>query len=212
MNTNVRSYTDQQIIDRVEQLVSFQGWQRGKFDIWIRSNEDEFDKFDDKVYSFEVKNTGEKPIFAMVCSGTSHAGSKGLKEYDTKYGNTRCAVLASDVIIYNSHYYGKHKEQYYAYRQGKPFPYFEDTNKDKKVDETGKLVLNKSIGANCHAAGESSTQIGGWSIACLVRNVKTQFVKWMDWMDKSEHLTVCILREWDPDANIPPVDPLTRHL
>jgi len=212
MQTNVRSYTDEQIIDRVEQLVSFQGWQKGKYDIWVRSNEDAFDKFDDKVYSFEVKNTGEKPIFAMVCSGTSHAGRKGLEEYDTKYGLDRCAVLASDCIVYKSHYYGKHKNQYWAYRQGKPFPYFEDTNKDKKVDETGRLVLNRVIYANCHRAGDASVNVGGWSIACLVRNIKKQYKKWMAWMNKEEFLHVCILREWDPALNIPPVDPLTRNL
>jgi hypothetical protein len=212
MKTNVRSYTDDQIIERVEQLVSFQGWSAGKYDIWVRSNEDQFDAFDDKVYSFEVENTGEKPKFAMVCSGTSHAGSKGLKQFDTKYGNTRCAVLASDLIVYDSHYYGKHQNKYWAYRQGKPFPYFEDTNKDEKIDETGKLVLNKIIYANNHRAGQSSTQIGGWSIACLVRNIRSQYDKWMRWMNKTEFLTVCILREWDPNENIPPVDPLTRNL
>ena len=145
MKTNVRSYTDDQIINRVEQLISFQGWSAGKYDIWVRSNEVEFDA-------------------------------------------------------------------YWAYRQGEPFPYFEDTNKDEKIDETGKLVLNKLIYANNHRAGQSSTQIGGWSIACLVRNVRSQYDKWMRWMNKTEKLTVCILREWDPNANIPPVDPLNRNL
>lgn len=210
MKTNVREYTDEQIISRVEQLASFRGWAAGKYDIWVRSNEDEFDAFDDKVYSFEVEATGDKPKFAMVCSGTTHAGHRGLKEYDSRYGNSRCAVLASDYMVYDSHFYGLHKQKYPAYRQGKPFPYFEDTNKDEKVDETGKLVVDRVIYANIHAAGTASTKIGGWSIACLVRNVKKQYDKWMKWMNKAENLHVCILREWDPDANIPPVDPLSR--
>lgn len=206
METNVRSYTDDQIIARVEALPTFRGWQRGKYDIWIRSNEDEFNKFDDKVYSFLVHNTGEKPEFFMVQSGTTNAGAQGLLNFE-KYGLKRCAVLASDCIVYDSHYYGLHKGKYPAYRQGKPFPYYEDTNKDMKADETGKLVVDKVIGANCHAAGEASTEVGGWSIACLVRNIKKKYLAWMEWMNKDKFLTVCILKEWDPDNWTDPIGP-----
>lgn len=195
MKTNVKAYKDSEIIARVEQLPTFAGWKKGKYDIWIRSQEDEFDKFDDKAYCFEVKTQGEKPIFIAVHSGTTNAGAQGLKNFE-KYGNTRCAILKSDYMVQDSHTYRKHKGEYYAYCQDKPWPYWEDSNHDERADEIGVLIVGKVIGANDHAAGNNSSQIGGWSIACLVRNVKKQFDEFMTWMNEDKYVTVVILKEW----------------
>jgi len=196
-STNVRSYTDTQLIDRVESLSTFRGWVKGKYDIWVRSSEDEYNRFDDKVYSFECFEDGERPKFIMVCSGTTNAGSQGLKNFE-KYNRLGCAVMKSDVIVYKSHQLGKHKGKYWAYVQSYSvgFPYYRDNNKDNKSDEVGRVYRNR-IGANCHKAGDYSTQIGGWSVACLVRNIKKQYLKWMKWMDKNQYLNVAILKEWD---------------
>lgn len=193
--TNVKNYTDKEILDRVETLSTFKGWKKGKYDIWIRSNEDEFDKFDDKAYNFEVKIEGERPKFVQVHTGTTNAGSEGLLNFE-KYGNTRCAILAADRIVYDSHILRKHKGQYLAYCQDKPWDYYEDTNHDKKADETGKLITGETIGANDHAAGDNSVNIGGWSIACLVRNRKSEFNAFMNWMNSDKYVTVAILKEW----------------
>jgi len=193
--TNVRSYTDTELIERVEGLPTFKGWKKGKYDIWVRSNEDAFDRFDDKVYSFIVHRDGDRPEFVMVCTGTTNAGAQGLKNFK-KYGLKRCAILQADIIIYNSHYYRKHKNKYYAYCQAKPWPYYEDKNGDERADEFGKLVTDKIIGANSHRAGKHSTRIGGWSIACLVRNVRSKYDAWMKWMDKDKYINTCILKEF----------------
>jgi hypothetical protein len=187
----MKSYTDKQILDRVASLPTFKGWPKDKLDIWVRSKADAFNQFDDKCYSYDC--TTGTPIFKGVNTGTTNAGRMGLEHYE-KYGLTGCAVLKSDTIVYESHAYGLHKGKYPAYVQVKGFPYFRDSDRDERTDEDGR-EYNNIIGANCHSAGENSTIIEDWSIACMVRNVKAQFNKWMVYMNKKP-LTVCILKEF----------------
>jgi len=189
---NVRNYTSEELLARVKTLPSFTGFPKvGVLDVWVRSNEDAYNVFDDKVYSFECF-PGKDPVFKMVCSGTTNAGAVGLKEF-AKYNGLGCAILKSDTIVYNSHIYGLHKGKP-AYRQAKGFPYFRDNNKNNKAEEIGK-EYNDIIGANCHRAGAHSTVIGGWSTACLVRNNEAQFLKWLSFMAKRS-LSVVILNEF----------------
>lgn len=191
----VRAYKDEDLIQRVESLPSFKGWKKGVFDIWVRSNEDIFDRFDDKVYTFECEEDGKQPRFIMVCTGTSNAGAQGLKQFD-KYNSLGCAILKADVLVYNSHTFGKHRGKYDAYRQAKGFPYFRDNDKDERSEEIGK-EYSDIIGANCHKAGVKSTIVGGWSLACLVRNVEADFNRWLKFMNKRP-LSVVILTEFEP--------------
>lgn len=196
--TNVRSYTDDQLLGRIEKLPSFKGWKKGVIDIWVRSNEDEYNKFDDKVYTFECLKDNERPKFIMVCSGTTNAGSQGLKHFEA-YNKLGCAVLCDDLIVYNSHVYGLHgKTKYPAYIQSFTvgFPYTRDNDKDEKAENYGKIYTDR-IGANCHKAGEASVDINGNSVACLVRNIRKQFDAWMKFMNKRP-LTVAIIKEFEP--------------
>ena len=194
-NTNIRPYTDAELISRIESLPTFAGWKKGKYDVWIRSQEDAFNKFDDKAYSFEVLKDGQEPIFSMVCTGTTNPGAQGLKNFE-KYGNKRCAVLIADHMVYESHQYGLHQGKYPAYRQCKPWPFNWDDNKNEISGDGEKVVEGKIIYANIHAAGEASVEIGGWSIACMVRNIKKQYDKWMSWMNKDKYVTLVILKEF----------------
>lgn len=190
----VRNYTDKELLSRVQSLPSFKGWpEEGVLDIWVRSKVDEFNKFDDKVYSFNCFGETKLPEFAMVCSGTSNAGQYGLEHYE-EYNSVGCAVLKSDVIVYNSHVPGLHKGKP-AYIQSFTvgFPYFRDSDKDKHAEEIGKEYHDR-IGANCHSAGEASVNIDNWSVACLVRNIKLQFNKWLKFM-ANRPLTVAIIKE-----------------
>ena len=191
--SNVRSYTDLEIIERIESLPSFKGWKKGKYSVFMRSNEDEFNRFDDKKYCYVVKIEGVRPDFVQVFPCTTNAGSAGLKNFD-KYNNLGCAVLKSDVIVYNSHKYGLHKGQYPAYVQNVGFPYYRDNDKDDKAEEIGK-EYNNIIGANIHKAGINSTQIDGWSVACLVDQKSNDFTKYMMWANK-ELMNVVILSEF----------------
>lgn len=191
----VKNYRDEQLIKRVEtHAKGFEGWRPGVYDIWVRSAEDKMDVFDDKVYTFIVRAKGDTPEFRMVCTGTSHAGSYGLKNFKD-YNPDGCAVLQSDRIVYNSHTSGLHKG-YSAYRQVKGFPYYRDRNRNDKADETG-TVYKDIILANCHraAAKGESTRIYNWSVGCLVRNKANQWYAWLAYMDKRP-LTVCILKEF----------------
>ena len=54
MKTNVKSYTDDQLLQRMMSLPSFKGYPRGKHIIAVRSEEDEPDKYDDKLYLFDL--------------------------------------------------------------------------------------------------------------------------------------------------------------
>jgi hypothetical protein len=192
-------YTDQELLNRVaSHAKGFKGFPNGILDIWVRSEKDVFDVFDDKVYTFDCRS-GE-PQFIMVCSGTSNAGAVGLKHF-SKYNANGCAVLASDTIVYDSHILGMHKGKYNAFVENpaNPFPYYRDSDKDDHAEENGVLRLNDNIGANCHHAGIYSTRIGGWSVACLVRNVLAQWNQWLFFMTKKakvKTLTVAILNEF----------------
>lgn len=189
---NVRKYKDVDLLNRVASLPSFKGFPKsGVLDIWVRSNEDGFNVFDDKVYSFDCDVEGT-PKFVMVCSGTTNAGQYGLEHFE-EYNSKGCAVLKSDVLIYDSHKPGYHKGKL-AYVQAKGFPYHRDNNKNKRAEEIGK-EYNDIIGANCHRAGVHSTVINNWSTACLVRNVEIEFMKWLRFMD-ARTLSVVILNEF----------------
>ncbi len=192
--TNVKSYTDTQILEKVKSLDTFTSWPIGYFDVWIRSNEDAHDLFDDKVYTFHYKTGDEKPKFKMVTSGTTNSGAFGLSKWFT-YNAIGCAILKSDVIIYDSHKLGYHKGKYKSYIQNKPFPYYRDNNKNKKAEEIGP-IYSGIIGANCHKAGWLSKIIGKWSLGCLVRNIAEDYNKWMFKLKGQKLLTVAILKEF----------------
>lgn len=190
---SVKRYNDIDLIERVESLPSFKGWKIGKYCLLVRSDEDEYNRFDDKNYLFEVKVEGKRPEFIAVYPWTTNAGSQGLKNFE-KYNALGCAVLKSDSLVYGSHKYGLHKGQYPAYVQNVGFPYFRDNDKDNEAEEVGKEYSN-IIGANIHKSGVNSTQIDGWSVACLVSPKQNDFNKFMTWANK-QLLNVAILKEF----------------
>ena len=188
----MKRYTDEQLLDRVESLPTFTGWHVGIYDVWLRFSDGKANHFNDKVYTYECLTCGQRPKFIMVGTGTTVAGTKSLKEFE-KYNKIGTAVLKSDIIIYDSHVYGRHKN-YMAYRQNKSFPHYRDGDKDELAEEIGE-VYEGIIYANCHHAGTLSTLIDGWSAGCLVRNVLKQWDSWMRFM-KKRNLNVCILKEF----------------
>lgn len=192
---NVKSYTDKQLLGRVKSLPTFKGIPSGIWCIWVRSNEDAFNEFDDKVYIFN----GDKFVFVAPC--TTNAGKQGLKDFES-YGQAGAAVLKSDVIVYDSHIKGMHKGKVMAFRQNKVWPYFRDSNKDNKIDEIGQPFIDKVIWANIHPATylnestETKKYINGWSLACLVFANRQDFNKLMNITATQKLLTNCILKEF----------------
>lgn len=191
----MKSYTDAEIIARVESLSTFEGWKVGIYDFWVRSQADAFDVFDDKCFTYQVHSEGSRPVFIMGRRGTTNAGSYGLKHFD-EYNHLGCAVLKADWMIYGSHTFGKHKGKD-AYREAKPWPYFRDANKNNRAEEIGP-EYHDIIGANVHRAGVNSTVIKNWSTACLVTAVLSTFLTWLAFMQKNHYppLNVAILKEF----------------
>jgi hypothetical protein len=195
----MRAFTDDEVLARVSSLPTFTGFPKGPMDVWIRSAADVFDSFDDKAFTYECYGDTKPPKFIMSRIGTTNAGSYGLKQFND-YNHLGCAVLKSDVIVYDSHAYGLHKNKP-AYRQVKGFPYFRDNNRNERAEEIGK-EYGDIILANVHRAGVNSTVINNWSTACLVTANLAKFMEWLSWMNKRS-LTVCILKEWPTGATAP---------
>ena len=191
----MRSYTDAEIIARVESLPTFEGWKPGIYDIWVRSKADAFDVFDDKCFTYKVTSEGSQPVFIMGRRGTTNAGSYGLKHF-ADYNHLGCAVLKADHMIYGSHRFGNHKSKP-AYRQAKGWPYFRDNNRNNRAEEIGP-EYNDIILANVHRAGVNSTVIKNWSTACLVTAVLSTFLSWLAFMAKNGNppLNTAILKEF----------------
>ena len=73
--SNVRNYTDKQLIGRMKRTNGFLYIPKGIHIIAVRSDEDEPDKYDDKLYLFK----GEKCISVMSC--TTNSGKYGLLNF-----------------------------------------------------------------------------------------------------------------------------------
>ena len=190
-------YTDDQLINRVESSASgFNGWKKGEYLITVRSGADIPDAFDDKAYLFECKADGQRPIFVMVASCTTHPGVDVLLHFAQKYNKAGAPVLKSDCMVYESHKYGLHKG-YSAYVQAKIFPYFRDKDRDNKAEENGPELSDAVIAANVHHANAIKvSQVNvNWSAGCIVMNDPNRFKAFMAFMAKRP-LTVCILKQF----------------
>ena len=188
-------YTDDQLLDRVESAAQgFAGWKPGFYLIAVRAKADRPDEFDDKAYLFESKSAGQRPEFRMVATCTTNAGTYGLKEFH-KYEPAGCAVLKADTIVYDSHVRGKHKT-YIAYKQSKGFPYYRDSDKDDKAEQSGQEKSNV-IAANIHRASpvKISTRNYNWSVGCIVLNNPNEFNAFMA-MTGGKSVSLCILGEF----------------
>jgi len=89
--SNVRSYTDKELLDRVKATKGFQKIPEGYWILGVRSNEDEENTYDDKFYIFK----GE--VFQEVITGTTHPGAAILKGGFLRFNKVGAAVLKSDM-------------------------------------------------------------------------------------------------------------------
>lgn len=198
--TNVKQYTDSQILQRVEQVGGIIP-NAGKYLIvGIQSQEDAFDQFDDKFYVFDGN------VFKQVSTGTTNAGSKALKNYDN-YGLPGAAVWQTNQFIKDCYIPGMHKASrkgggMRALRQNKPIKYYRDKDKDNKAEEVGQLHQGV-IWANMHGVSydpyseKVAHKIGGWSFACQVWNRMSDYraMQRATWARKKT-VDYCLLKEW----------------
>jgi hypothetical protein len=203
--TNVRKYTDKELLNRAKSLPSFKGFPKGYYIIGVQSLEDEFNKFDDKFYLYE--NTGSEfttdinlQKFILTTSGTTNAGANGLLRYDS-YNKEGYAVLKTNEVYYYVWRYGLHRGKMPALKQVRAFLISRDGDKDTKVEEgVSKPAI---VGINFHAnnynlaSTEVKEIIGGWSLGCQVCNDLEDYNKIIELIKaKKLDVTYILLKEF----------------
>ena len=195
MKTNVRAYSDKQLLERIEQFGGVIKNQGTYLLIGVQSQEDQYNVFDDKFYVFDGN------VFKMVTSGTTNAGSTALKHFE-RYNPKGTAVWKTNVYYEGLYQRGFHRKKMRALRQVAPIWHYRDRNKDNQADETGELY-HAIIYANNHGVDYNpfskkiGTQINGWSAACQVMNNMTDYRNWINaaWK-RNKQVDYCLLKEW----------------
>ena len=171
--TNVKPYTDNQLLERVE-FIGGNIPNKGKYlIIGVQSQEDAFNAFDDKFYVFDGPN------FKQVSTGTTNVGKEALYFFDD-YNLTGAAVWKTNQWCSNAYSRGYHRASrkdggMRALKQRKPISYFRDNNKNRNIDETGELH-NNIIWLNIHGVDYNPYSkvtkelINKWSFGCQVWN------------------------------------------
>ena len=194
MGTNVKSYTDKQLLTKVKSLKSYKYLPSDYWILGIQSNEDKFNTFDDKFYLFK----GEK--FIMVTSGTTNAGKTAMFGYE-KYNKLGVAVIKTDEWTYDLWRSGLHKGKMKALRQVNPIKHYRDNNKNTKIEEIGELYKD-IIYCNFHTNSYNRWTklvkwvIGGWSACCQVVNDPIKYYKILDLVDDQPYVSYCLLKEF----------------
>lgn len=193
--SNVRSYTDKQLLDRVKLLPSYASIPDDYWLLGVQSDEDKFNSFDDKFYLFK----GDR--FVLVASGTTNAGKSAMMGYE-KYNKKGVAVIKTDEWYHrlwktNSLHRGRMK----ALKQVMKILHFRDNNKNTKIEEIGE-VYNAVIGCNFHTNSYNRFTkvvrwvIGGWSACCQVCNDPIKYYKILSLTSKQDFVTYCLLKEF----------------
>lgn len=194
MDNRVKSYSDAQLLLRVSSLPSFKGIPKGYWILGVQSNEDLYNKFDDKFYLFKGKK------FVMVLPGTTNAGTTGLMNYD-RYNKNGVLVVKTDEWYYGLWRFGYHKGKMPALKQIRPIKYFRDWNKNQIVEEIGKLYTGIK-GVNFHTVLYQKNLsfirrlIGGWSVGCQVVNDVGKYYKALDLVKDQGDITYCLIKEF----------------
>lgn len=173
--TNVRSYTDRQLLGRIEEI-------GGKIPnigkyliIGVQSNEDAFNMFDDKFYVFDGHN------FKMVSTGTTNSGRTALLHFE-RFNPKGTAIWKTDMFYKDLYKRGYHNGRMRALRQVKPIYHYRDKNKDSFIEEKGDLYYD-IINVNMHGVDYNpfstieKQNINGWSAGCQVWNRMSDYRK-----------------------------------
>lgn len=193
MATNVRRYTDNELLERVKSLPSFTSIPEDYWIIGVQSLEDAYNVYDDKFYLYK----GEE--FIMTTTGTTNSGEKGIKNFDD-YGRIGVAVIKTDEWYYNLWSYGLHRGKMRSLKQVNKIKFYRDSDKDEKVEEQGEL-FEEIIGINFHTMHYymdyvRKTVINGWSEGCQVINDTRDYHKIIDLTEKQDFVSYVLLKEF----------------
>ena len=193
MKSNVKSYTDKQLLDMARSLPSFKGFPNNYWLLGVQSEEDKFNSFDDKFYLFK----GEK--FVLVTSGTTNAGKAAMFGYE-RYNKKGVAVIKTNEWYYDLWESGLHRGKMKALRQISPIKYYRDSNKNTKIEEMGKLYEG-IIYCNFHTNSYNRFTkiirwvIGGWSACCQVCNNPLKYYNIL-MLTKKQKVSYCLIKEF----------------
>ena len=194
--SNVRNYTTDQLLDRVEELKSFKTIPVGYWIVGVRSNEDTPNKYDDKFYLFN----GEQ--FVKVVTGTTNPGTPILEGGYLKYNKVGAAVVKSNEWYYDVWAYGLHQGKQPALRQVSNFIVYRDGDRDGKSEEIGVPIVGSGYGINFHSISNDLSvkkigeNIGGWSAGCQVCNNVEQYSMIINLIKNQNRITYCLLEEF----------------
>jgi hypothetical protein len=203
LNTAVKNYTSEQLLNRVKSLPSFDP-KRGipkNLIIGVRSEEDTPNVFDDKMYAFI---NGQ---FQLVTSCTTNPGGPVLLGGWKRFNSIGAAVLKSDEVYYDAYMRsdGKsvrhHQGKMPCLRQVRSMKYFRDGNNDAKTDEVGQIHIG-NFSTNIHANNYNlssrvvSRIIGEWSAGCQVVNVLSDYTRLLETYPFGEPITYVLLKEF----------------
>ena len=205
MSTKVRSYTDEELLDRVKNLPNFRKIPKQRWILGVRSNEDIYNCFDDKFYEFE----GEK--FIRVLTGTTNAGAGFIKKGFLKYNKKGVAVLKADEWYYNVWTYGLHRGKMKALLQrGIRVKVYRDGNKNERSEEVGEYEKGW-FGINYHTNTYDFSlanlkivkwAIGYWSAGCQVINDRKKYIDQINYYKKAHEngtqlmVSYCLINEF----------------
>ncbi len=194
MWTQVKNYTDKQLLDKAKCLPSFKGFPKGYWILGIQSNEDKFNTFDDKFYLFK----GE--TFILVTTGTTNAGKSAMFGYE-RYNKLGVAVIKTNEWTYDLWQNIRlHRGKMEALIQINPIKHFRDNNKNTKIEEIGKPHYD-IIYCNFHTNNYDRLTkikrwiIGGWSACCQVCNDPFKYYRILELVGKQK-VSYCLLKEF----------------
>ena len=193
MKTNVKSYTDKELLIQAANLPSFQGFPTDYWILGVQSNEDEYNVPDDKFYIFKGIN------FVMVTTGTTNSGAYGMKNF-FKWNRKGVFVVKTNEWYENLWANGKHKKHMNALVQVNDILGYRDGNKNKKIEEIGKTIKGK-FGINFHGMSYKYKSfikwlIGGWSVGCQVCNVGKDYHRILRLVKNQKRISYCLLKEF----------------
>ncbi len=200
MKTNVREYTDNELLSKIKALPSYNGKMPNYLLIVVRSQEDEPNVFDDKVYLFLFGKC------VKVTSCTSNSGTPSLLGGWKKSNGKGTAIIKSNEIYYDAlmksdgvqirHHQGKMQ----CLRQIAPFKYYRDSNNDMKSDEVGVIeIANNSTNFHFNSYDFTSKLIkwiiGAWSEGCIVCNILQDYLDILNLIPFKSKVSIAILKE-----------------
>ena len=194
-NTKVKSYTTEELLNKVQSLDDFMKFPDNFWILGVRSNEDTPNIFDDKFYIFKNKT------FISVMTGTTNPGVYGLTNWH-KWSNKGAAVIIANKWYYKVWKRGLHKNIIPALKQYGIFFVKRDNNNNTKSGDAGKISWENYKGLNFHPNTYDITRkfktwlIGKWSTGCQVVNDIPKYKEFMNITKPQKYFTYCLIDEF----------------